>query len=190
MAIRFRSDHQKNRSQEPLVMLRSRRSGRSRPIAKSKMFRMNRSQLAAAAFGWLFLLPFLFSAAVGSSISRSEISVTDGHTILVVGEPVRLMGFNAPEFRDAQCAHEKWLGDAAKRRLQELVAGGDLDFTQVDCPCRPGTEGTPQCSDGHACGILRVRGRDVGAILITEGLAVPFVCGRTSCPKAPRPWCK
>jgi hypothetical protein len=25
--------------------------------------------------------------------------------------------------------------------------------------------------------------------LIAEGLAVPFVCGATSCPKTPRPWC-
>jgi hypothetical protein len=25
--------------------------------------------------------------------------------------------------------------------------------------------------------------------LIEEGLAVPFVCGATHCPKTPRPWC-
>jgi hypothetical protein len=26
-------------------------------------------------------------------------------------------------------------------------------------------------------------------MLIEEGLAVPFVCGATHCPKTPRPWC-
>jgi len=30
---------------------------------------------------------------------------------------------------------------------------------------------------------------EFGAILIEEGLAVPFVCGATHCPKTPRPWC-
>jgi hypothetical protein len=25
--------------------------------------------------------------------------------------------------------------------------------------------------------------------LIEEGLAVPFVCGATRCPRTPRPWC-
>src|SRR5207247_2861056 len=30
---------------------------------------------------------------------------------------------------------------------------------------------------------------DVGAILIEEGLAVPFVCNATRCPPTPRPWC-
>jgi hypothetical protein len=46
------------------------------------------------------------------------------------------------------------------------------------------------CNHGRACGTLRSNGRDVGAILIAEGLAVPFVCGATSCPKTPRPWCQ
>jgi hypothetical protein len=36
---------------------------------------------------------------------------------------------------------------------------------------------------------LKSRGRDVGTILMEEGLAVPFVCGATRCPKTPRPWC-
>jgi len=32
---------------------------------------------------------------------------------------------------------------------------------------------------------LRVGGEDVGDILNNEGLAVPFACGWTSCPKSP-----
>jgi hypothetical protein len=36
---------------------------------------------------------------------------------------------------------------------------------------------------------LTANGRDVGAILISEGLAVPFVCGATRCPPKPHPWC-
>lgn len=39
------------------------------------------------------------------------------------------------------------------------------------------------------CGDLRINGVDVGSTLIDEGLAVRFVCGATSCPALPRPWC-
>jgi hypothetical protein len=36
--------------------------------------------------------------------------------------------------------------------------------------------------------VLKARGRDVGAILISEGLARSYVCGASSCP--PRSsWC-
>ena len=38
------------------------------------------------------------------------------------------------------------------------------------------------CNYGRACGILKARGRDVGATLISEGLARAYVCGPRSCP--------
>jgi hypothetical protein len=34
---------------------------------------------------------------------------------------------------------------------------------------------------GRSCAVLRARGQDVGALLIAEGLAREFECGRTSC---------
>jgi endonuclease YncB( thermonuclease family) len=81
------------------------------------------------------------------------------------------------------------LGDKATRRLRELVHSGELDLTYVACSCPPGTAGTPACNYGRACGVLKVGGRDVGAILIAEGLAVTLKCGATNCPRTPRPWC-
>jgi len=36
----------------------------------------------------------------------------------------------------------------------------------------------------------KANGRDVGGILISKNLAVPFVCGQTRCPPTPKPWCK
>jgi hypothetical protein len=38
------------------------------------------------------------------------------------------------------------------------------------------------------CGSLTVAGRDVGQILISEGLAQAYVCNATSCPPR-RSWC-
>jgi len=124
-------------------------------------------------------------------LSPSGITVVDGDTIRVSGEArsIRLVGFNAPETRDPQCAAEAALGSRAKARLRELVRSGNLTLSRVACACRPGTEGTDRCNYGRSCGTLAVAGRDVGDVLIAENLAAPFRCGAHSCPRTPRPWC-
>jgi hypothetical protein len=106
----------------------------------------------------------------------------------VAGETFRLVGFDAPETYRARCASERELGNRATFRLRQLVATGGLDLERVPCACRTGTEGTPRCNYGRSCGVLRARGQDVGALLIAEGLAHVYVCGRTSCP-AREAWC-
>jgi endonuclease YncB( thermonuclease family) len=124
-------------------------------------------------------------------ILRSDFTVTDGDTIHIDGQSrgMRLVGLNAPETWQPQCPEEKALGERAKARLRQLVSSATLEVQRVPCSCPPGTEGTDECNYGRSCGILRANGRDVGQILIAEGLAVPFVCGATRCPKTPRPWC-
>lgn len=121
-----------------------------------------------------------------------EFTVTDGDTVHVVGEAAgtRLVGFNTPEKFSPECEYERQQGERASARLRELVAHGAARLTKVACACAPGTQGTKKCNHGRYCGTLTVDGKDVGSILISEGLAVPFVCGRTSCPPTPRPWCK
>ncbi|WP_315855757.1 thermonuclease family protein [Rhizobium leguminosarum] len=117
-------------------------------------------------------------------------SVTDGDTIRMSdGTSVRLVGFNTPEKFEPQCDREATLGNRATDRLRELVSTGKATVSKVACSCKPGTEGTDRCNHGRSCGTLRVDGRDVGQTLIAEGLAVPFICGRNSCPPTPRPWC-
>jgi endonuclease YncB( thermonuclease family) len=135
-----------------------------------------------------FVLSFVASLANAAPIEPSQIEVVDGDTIRVAGETFRLVGFDAPETYRAQCPSERQLGNRATFRLRQLVAGGGLDLERVACACRNGTEGTPRCNYGRSCGILRARGQDVGAVLIAEGLARAFVCGRTSCPRR-EAWC-
>src|SRR6266436_7125949 len=130
--------------------------------------------------------------AVAAPIDSADIHVIDGDTIRVHHQKpdVRLVGFNAPETRRAACDAEGELGAKATRRLRELVRTSDLDFDFVPCACQPGTEGTQACNYGRRCGTLKAGARDVGAILIEEGLAVSFACGTTRCPRTPRPWCE
>lgn len=149
------------------------------------------SFLGYAAFeGTTPALSFLKPSAAADPGAVS-FSVTDGDTIRLDGarKGMRLVGFNAPEKRDPLCERERQLGERATQRLRELVATGRTQVTQVGCACQPGTEGTDKCNYGRSCGILRVNGRDVGEILISEGLAVPFVCEGTRCPATPKPWC-
>jgi endonuclease YncB( thermonuclease family) len=142
-------------------------------------------------FTFVGLFPSMASVSA-APIDAADVHVIDGDTIRVhhAKPDVRLVGFNAPETRRAACEAESELGAKATRRLRELVrTSGGLDFEFVPCACQPGTEGTQVCNYGRRCGTLKANGRDVGAILIEEGLAVPFVCGHTRCPRTPRPWC-
>jgi endonuclease YncB( thermonuclease family) len=136
----------------------------------------------------ILILAFVASIANASPLAPGQVEIVDGDTIRVAGETFRLVGFDAPEIYRARCASERELGNRATFRLRQLVAGGGPDLEHVACSCRPGTEGTPRCNYGRSCGVLRIRGQDVGAVLIAEGLARAYVCGRTSCP-AREDWC-
>src|SRR5215471_9744 len=139
----------------------------------------------------LLLLVLLSTTAIAEPIDPSDIRVIDGDTIRVYHQQpnVRLVEFNAPETRRAECTAEAELGAKATRRLRDLIRAGNLDFIYVRCSCSERTQGTFACNYGRDCGTLRANGRDVGSILIEEGLAVPFVCAGERCPRTPRPWC-
>jgi len=129
--------------------------------------------------------------ALAEAVSNDRVHVLDGETIRIDGRQpdVRLVGFKAPETADARCTKERELGEKAANRMRDLIRAGRLDFRPVACPCPAGTEGTDACNRRRKCGTLRVDGRQVGAILIREKLAVPFVCGLRRCPRTPAPWC-
>ena len=140
----------------------------------------------------LLLLVLSVGAVLSAPITSDEVRIIDGDTIRLHQQrpDVRLVGFNAPETRRAICEAERALGDKATARLRELVRSSKLEFEFVACACQPGTEAMPSCNYGRRCGTLKANGRDVGAVLISENLAVPFVCGQTRCPPTPKPWCK
>jgi endonuclease YncB( thermonuclease family) len=127
--------------------------------------------------------------------SRSEapaigsIEVIDGDTVRSNGVAYRLIGYDTPERGDkARCDDERRRAELATNRLRALVGSGNAQLTRVACSCPPEQEGTRGCNYGRLCGSLTVAGRDVGQILVSEGLAHLYVCAATSCPKR-RPWC-
>src|SRR5215472_11943405 len=92
----------------------------------------------------LLLLLILSTSSLAEPISPDDIRVIDGDTIRVYHQQpnVRLVGFNAPETRTAECDAEAELGAKATRRLRSLIKEGHLEFQYVRCSCPPGTEGT------------------------------------------------
>jgi len=187
-----------------LRLITSTAKARPRYRRRPRYWRLRRSEQKLLILGAV-LIVMMFGAAIkqledvaggwfpGASLSTSEarsFTVTDGDTIRMDdGTPVRLVGFNTPEKFEPRCDREKQLGIRATMRLVEIVSSGKTAVTKVACSCKPGTERTGKCNYGRSCGILKVDGQDVGRTLISEGLAVPFICGPTGCPPTPRPWC-
>ena len=125
-------------------------------------------------------------------LNAASITVVDGDTIKIRGNSasVRLVGFNTPETYEPRCDQGLALGRQATSRLKELVRRANaIELQLVACACPPSIQGTSECNFGRSCGVLRVDSVDVGRTLVSEGLAAPFICGRTSCPPLPRPWC-
>jgi micrococcal nuclease len=95
--------------------------------------------------------------------------VVDGDTIKApYGVTYRLMGYDTPETRFARCDAERELGFAAKDRLEDLLAQGEvrvLESGKID-------------KYGRTLAEVTVNGRDVGDILIDEGLARPYQGGK------------
>ena len=110
------------------------------------------------------------------------IEVIDGDTVRLQGVVYRLVGFDTPERGDkARRDYERRRAEEAQRALAQARRGRRDQF-------QAGQEGTKNCNLGRLCGSVSIDGRDVGEILISEGLAHPYVCAATSCPPR-RPWC-
>jgi len=123
------------------------------------------------------------------TIQPRHIEIVDGDTVAADGKHYRLAGIDTPEKGSlAKCATERQKAERASQRLREIVAEGNLSLTRVSCNCPPNTEGTGACNYGRLCGVLKSNGRDVGLMLVNEGLAKRYDCGSGRCPPK-QSWC-
>lgn len=128
--------------------------------------------LALLFLGFFVLLPDAAMARTGAP-PCTVVRVVDGDTVdlncLGTGQfRARLMGFDTPETHRPGCAEEALLGQAATRALRALVADArsiEADLGRWDRYNRRLVR-------------LSIDGRDVGARLIAEGLALPYEGGR------------
>lgn len=99
--------------------------------------------------------------------------VTDGDTVeLACAElgrfDARLTGFDTPELFSPRCAAEKRVAATAKARLGAMVRSASVVDARIGAFDRY----------GRRLVRLRLDGTDVGRVLISEGLAVPYSGGR------------
>lgn len=109
-----------------------------------------------------------------ASCESAEIRVRDGDSIRLgttrQSEAVRIFNIDAPEI-EGQCAYETDLALQSKIRLAGLLNGQRVEIL------RQGTD-----RYGRTLAAIRVEGRDVGDILVSEGLARTWAGRR-------EPWC-
>ena len=99
--------------------------------------------------------------------------MVDGDTFWIGGEKVRIADIDAPETHPPRCGDEARLGNAATRRLQQLLNDGPVSLVV-------GERDTDRY--GRRLRIVVRNGRSLGDQLVAEGLARPWTGRR-------RPWC-
>ena len=108
-----------------------------------------------------FVLPALLALAIaGPAAAAERLRVTDGDTVRLGEERIRIIGLDAPELR-GQCRAERRLAERARDRLAELV---DTDDIEIIRSARPDKY-------RRTLAIIRADGQDVARVLIQEGLA-------------------
>ena len=101
--------------------------------------------------------------------------IYDGDTLMFGREEIGLMGFDAPERgKLARCERERRLAERATLRLQQLFNRGRVRI-----------ERRAKDIYGQTPAIAYVNGKDVGPILIREGLAYAYEGGK----RYPGRWC-
>lgn len=103
------------------------------------------------------------SVALAPPLRAGEVEVIDGDTILVSGEPVRLLGIEAPD-PGASCSRDGQsypCGQEAARVLRQLIAGAEVRCDGLEGP-RFGDVIVASC---------KADGRDLAGELVRRGWA-------------------
>lgn len=125
----------------------------------------------------------MLHALLAFQLALSHPYVVDGDTIHDGQTKYRLVGIDAPETRDPACALEKQRGDAATARVRELVAAARR-VEALPADIKQGRRKWPVDQYGRRLVRIEIDGRDLGNLLIAEGLADVWRPGKS------RDWCR
>lgn len=121
-------------------------------------------------------------AALAFQLVLTSPVVVDGDTLRWRGEDYRLAGVDAPEISQPGCDAEAAHGRRAADRMAALLAGAArIEAAPAHDP--RGRKRWPVDGFGRRIATVTVDGRDVGALLVAEGLAAPYREGEV------RNWC-
>ncbi|WEX85799.1 thermonuclease family protein [Sinorhizobium garamanticum] len=119
--------------------------------------------------------------AFGAPIENEQVIIIDGDTVAIGSERIRLLDIDAPETKEPRCEAEMVRGLEAKERLRSLLRSARA----IDLDRSGGRD-----RYGRTLGRLMVDGRDVGAVLVAEGLAVQWQRGHDAWEARARHWCR
>jgi len=120
-------------------------------------------------------------------IDGNRIVIIDGDTVALpcavpargCAEKIRFLDIDAPESFRPHCDHERAAGLQAKARVAELLRGATVYIE------RPGRKDRY----GRTLANLTTADGDVGAVLLREGLAVPYRPGKVEKAGRIAHWC-
>ena len=112
----------------------------------------------------LALLSLVFSAAIHAELAGSA-TVTDGDTLTVAGQRIRLFGIDAPESKQICVAGgQRWrCGRFATRALREHIASRPVVCTERD-----------RDHYGRIVAVCRAGGGDINAWMVSQGFALAY----------------
>ena len=99
--------------------------------------------------------------------------VVDGDTFYFGDDKVRIAGIDAPETHPPRCAREAELGGQATAKLHALLNSGSVTMSEID---------RDRDTYGRLLRNVAVDGADVGAAMVSAGVAREYGSGRRS-------WC-
>jgi micrococcal nuclease len=134
-----------------------------------------RCLVAALSFGVLLALAL---SASGETFDGRRAVIIDGDTLALGNERIRLLNIDAPESFRSRCERELVMGLKAKERLAVLVRSGRLEV-----------ERHGQDRYRRTLARIYVGGRDLGQVLIQEGLALPWRDGPEARADRLQHWC-
>ena len=132
---------------------------------------------ARRGFGVLLALALALPASAETFDGRRAV-IIDGDTLALGSERIRLLNIDAPESFRSRCERELVMGLKAKERLAALARSGPLEVERHG-------------QDRYRRTLARVYGggRDLGQVLVQEGLALPWRDGPEARADRLRHWC-
>jgi micrococcal nuclease len=117
--------------------------------------------------------------AVAETVDGRTAVILDGDTVAFGPERVRIVNIEAPGISEPNCEREEIFALRSRQRLAELIRAGPVTIERLGRDHLGRTLARVILSDG----------RDVSALLVEEGLALPWYEGAEASAARRRHWC-